>query len=122
MELTQSRILQLPAVRSRRSPLTERVIREAMQRKELALAVYEQQRVLFCPHALAESAGRRYVLAFLLMGVGELRYEDWTSPTRWRWLPIERLTDVMRHPGQWLSAPAETRPALPDAVMLMTAE
>ncbi len=92
------------------------VIRDAIRSKKQITAYRRKCFLVFCPHALASSARGLYVLAFVILG-GTLDDDDLRSPSRWRWIRVSRLTDVMERRGFWFSASRDSRPKLPAATI-----
>jgi hypothetical protein len=91
------------------------VLVEAIRARRKVSALCHGDLVVFCPHTLARRADGRYVLAFLFSADGMPVADKLSSPRRWRWLPLDHLTDVASTAGGWYTGRTGPRPVLAGA-------
>ncbi len=97
------------------------LLRTAILQREQVVAFRNGRPVTFCPHALASGPNGLYVLAFMIAGEGHVLDDGFASPKRWRWIALAELGTVMRRPGDWFSAPPDSRPLLRSVSILVEA-
>ena len=75
-------------------------------------AVYHEYPRQFCPHRLGRnSKGERRVLCYQYGGESESGLGPPGSPSNWRCIALEELTQVKLLRGSWRTAPNHSRPA-----------
>lgn len=85
--------------------LIERAIKEKLQ----VTAVYQDHYREMCPHALGTKAGRQQALFYQFGGMGSRGPVTPDSPNNWRCIPIEGLTNIELHAGEWHTADNHSR-------------
>lgn len=85
--------------------LIERAIKEKLQ----ITAVYKGFYREMCPHALGTKAGRQQALFYQFGGEGSQGPVTPGSTNNWRCIPIEGLTEIELHSGEWHTAGNHSR-------------
>ncbi len=86
------------------------LIRQAIQRKQLVLAVYEGRRREMCPHVLGLKGSRAQALFYQFAGESRSGLGPSGSSDNWRCIDLSKLTDVSVMEGEWHTAPNHSRP------------
>jgi hypothetical protein len=83
---------------------TYETIRNAILNKQQVFATYDGHPREFCPHALGTKGGREQALVYQFGGSGSKGPVVPGSPSNWRCIPLEGLSNVSVHAGTWHSA------------------
>jgi hypothetical protein len=82
-----------------------RVIQEAILKKQQVVANYHGHTRYLCPHVLGYKRGRAQCLFYQFGGTSDSPLGGIGSPDNWRCIPLDGLTDVSVHDGEWHTAP-----------------
>lgn len=74
------------------------LIRQAILERQQVHATYQGRRRELCPHAVGTKNGRRQALFFQFGGESARGLQPGGD---WRCLPVDELTDVSLHQGDW---------------------
>ncbi|ELN4236127.1 hypothetical protein [Klebsiella variicola] len=80
--------------------LIARAIREKLQ----IIAVYQGHYREMCPHALGKKKGRQQALFYQFGGSSSKGQVTPNSPSNWRCIPIDGLTEIKLQAGEWHTA------------------
>lgn len=83
------------------------IIRDAILNRRQIVATYDGYVREMCPHVMGFKYGRRQALFFQFAG-GSKR--GLPPGGQWRCIPIDGLSDVTSHEGEWYTEPSHTRP------------
>lgn len=87
------------------------LIRNAIAKKQIVVATYQDLIREMCPHVIGKKNGKEQAL-FYQFG-GQSRSDPGItpgSPNNWRCLPIDGLSNVTVKDGQWVTAENHSRP------------
>lgn len=76
-------------------------LKDAIANKSQVVAVYNGLRREMCPHCLGVKAGRRQCLFYQFGGQSSSGLIVPNSPSNWRCIPMDGLTEVEIRPGVW---------------------
>jgi len=89
-----------------------RLVWTAVASKRPMEARYHGHHRLFCPHRLARNKkGQPRVLCYQYDGESETGLQPEGSPTNWRCIAVEKLSQVKLLEDTWRTAPNHSRPA-----------
>lgn len=80
------------------------LIAEAIKGKHQITAIYQGHYREMCPHALGTKKGKYQALFYQFGGSSSKGAVTADSPFNWRCIPIEGLTDIKLHVGEWHTA------------------
>lgn len=84
-------------------------IRQAIQKKQHVLAVYDGHYREMCPHVLGRKNGRIQGLFYQFAGTSRSGLAPDGSASNWRCIPIDKLSDVQLRDGAWHTAANHSR-------------
>ena len=77
------------------------LIKNAILNKQQVHATYHGFRRLMCPHAIGTKNGKNQALFYQFGGESSQGTIVSPSPSNWRCIPIDTLTDIQIVGGQW---------------------
>lgn len=80
------------------------LIAEAIKGKLQVTAYYQGYYREMCPHALGKKRGKYQALFYQFGGSGSKGPVTPDSPSNWRCIPLEGLTDIKLRHGEWHTA------------------
>ncbi|HED4077960.1 TPA: hypothetical protein ACT3KR_003482 [Raoultella planticola] len=80
------------------------LIAKAIKEKLQVTAVYQGHYREMCPHALGKKRGKDQALFYQFGGNGSKGPVTPQSPSNWRCIPIDGLTDIKLQTGEWHTA------------------
>lgn len=80
------------------------LISKAIKEKLQITAIYQGHYREMCPHALGKKRDKYQALFYQFGGSGSKGPVTPDSPLNWRCIPIEGLTDIKLHSGEWHTA------------------
>lgn len=90
-------------------PNNYELIEKAIKEKLQITAVYQGYYREMCPHALGTKEGREQALFYQFGGEGSKGPVTPGSTNNWRCIPIEGLTEIKVHSGEWHTAGNHSR-------------
>jgi hypothetical protein len=88
------------------------VIRQAIIDKDIVVATYHGHVREMCPHVIGTKRGRAQALLYQFSGGSSIGLEPDGSPSNWRCIIVNELTDVSvrKSMGEWHTASNYSRP------------
>ncbi len=86
------------------------LVRAAIQNKQQVFATFDGHARELCPHVIGTKNGRQQALFYQFGGTSKSGAIVPGSPSNWRCIPIDGLSNVSIHTGQWHSGSNHSRP------------
>jgi hypothetical protein len=85
------------------------LLREAIAKKQWVIADYNGYRREMCPHTLGWKNGREMALLYQFGGGSSSGLDPVGSPSNWRCVFVDRLSNVEVRDGAWFTASNHSR-------------
>jgi hypothetical protein len=88
-------------------PSVEEVIADAIRRRMVVTATYQNYERIMCPHVVGRKKGVLNALFFQFAGSSRTGLP---SGAQWRCVHVNELSDVSASPGRWHTGPDYAKP------------